>query len=244
MKIERHLIHTAIILGLMVSSTFAQNDGKPGYFFELHLPFQESFGRFEDASSLRAINDTTSLYKKRYAPGYKSNKGIEVVVGYYKNRLKLQTTINYATKDIALSESLASSFDGPRFLLVDMLTFKVSALFPWKSTNYTPFGLYYGFFISSAIPVSYDMNAETKSNFGIEDFNPSTQFNWGFDLNINLRFTNSPWYATGGFSATGPGAVGQIGKITLEPDSNYEIERDKFKMYTLNIFLGIGILLD
>lgn len=48
-------------------------------------------------------------------------------------------------------------------------------------------------------------------------------------------------YATCGASIIGPGTVGCIGKIEMQPNSSYSIIRDKIKMYSLEGFIGIGI---
>jgi hypothetical protein len=233
----------SIVLFLTLSegnATAQQNSGRP-FFYELHVASQGSFGPSESQAEIAGGTDT--MYydnKKHFSPGFRSCTLPEFVAGYCEGDFRLQGTFGYFVQDIGLVQDFSTN-EYP-FILADMFSVKVSALYRLaKSDKRAPFGFTTGFFIGCLIPVSYDMNDQTKADFGFNSIQHAVQLNWGVYYSYSILLSKKGLYAIAGATMTMPGTVGCVGKIEMQTDSPYSIIRDKIKMYSLEGFIGIGI---
>jgi hypothetical protein len=241
--IKNIIVVVSIVLFSILSEGYAtaqQNSRRP-FFYELHVALQSSFGPSESQAEIAGGTDT--MYydnKKHYSPGFRSCTLPEFVAGYYKDNFKFQGTLGYFVQDIGLVQDLSTN-EYP-FILADMFSVKVSALLRLaKSDKRAPFGLTTGVFIGCLIPVSYDMNDQTKADFGFDSIQPAVQLNWGVYYSYSILLSKKGLYAIAGATMTMPGTIGCIGKIQMQPDSPYSTIRDNIKMYSLEGFIGIGI---
>lgn len=236
-------IVASIVLFSVLSGGYAtaqQNSRRP-FFFELHVASQESFGPSESHAEIAGGTDTMYYDNKEHlSSGFKSSTLPEFVAGYYKDDFKLQGTFGYFVQDIGLLQDFSTN-EYP-FILADMFSVKMSALFRLaKSDKRIPFGFNTGFFIGCLIPVSYNMNDRTKSDFTISGIQHAVQLNWGAYYSYTIQLSKKGLYAIAGATMTMPGTIGSIGKIQMQPGSTYYTVRDNIKMYSLVGFIGIGI---
>lgn len=222
----------------------AQQVSSDSFYFEFHTAIQNSFGPSENqAEIIGGYNPNSYDEKKHLITGFKECFVPEIVVGYRKKNMQLQSSMGYYKQDIGLIQNF-EKVEYP-FLLSNMLSVKITALYQLSNSERRGFyGLYAGIFIGTVIPTSYTLNEQTKAEFGIDDFHTAAQFNWGIDFKYNLKLGKKGFYVSGGTSLTFPGIIGSLGNIELLPSSSYTIVRDEIKMYSINIFCGLGFQLE
>lgn len=235
------IVYSFFIFSYKVS---AQQFPSDSFYFEFHTAIQNSFGPSENqAEIVGGYNPNSYDEKEHLITGFKKCFVPEIVFGYQKKYIKLQSSIGYYKQDIGLIQNF-EKVEYP-FLLSNMLFVKVSALYQLSNSEKKGFyGLYTGAFIGTVIPTSNALNAQTKAEFGIDDFRPAAQFNWGIDVKYNLQLGKKGLYVLGGTSLTFPGIIGSLGYIELLPSSSYTIVRDEIKMHSINLFCGFGFQLE
>lgn len=218
----------------------AQQIATQPFYFEFHTALQDNFGPSENHAEIMGGYNPGSYDKKNHLiTGFRECFVPEIVVGYRKKQLILQSVIAYFKQDIVFIQNLGET-EYP-FLLTNTLSIKASASYQLSNSEKKGvYGLYSGFFIGAIMPTSYTLNKQTKVEFGFDNFSPATQFNWGMDINYNLRLGKKGLYGLAGTSLTFPGIIGSIGTIELLPTSSYTIVKDQIKMYSINYFCGIG----
>lgn len=218
----------------------AQQIEPRSFYFEFHTAIQNSFGPSENqAEIVGGFNPNSYDTKQHLITGFKECFIPEIAIGYRKKNIQLQSTIGYYKQDVGIIQNF-EKIEYP-FLLSNMFSIRTSASYQWNiSEKWRLNGLYTGVFVGAVFPTSYSLNEQTKGKFGVDDFCPSLQFNWGIDFKYNLRIGKKGLYALGGTSLTFPGIIGSLGKIKLLPSSSYTIVRDEIKMYSVNLFCGIG----
>lgn len=224
---------------LFTGHAVAQQNQKQPFSFEVHAGIMSGFGPSESQAEIAGGVD--SLYfdqKKHLIPGFKKANGVELAAGYQKNKIRVQSTIAYYGQDIGLIQRVSSN-EYP-FVKAKMLSAKASVMLQLSNPEKVGCdGFYAGITLGLISPISYKMNDETKAAFNFKDFRPSAQFFWSMDYSYSFRIAKG-FYFNVGASVTMPGLVGCVGRMEMQPNSDYTITRDKVKMYAVSGFIGYG----
>src|SRR5688572_8338412 len=122
-----------------------------------------------------------------------------------------------------------------------MLSIKVSAMVQLSNEKLGYYGFNVGISGGTIFPISYEMNDHTKINFAFDDFKPAAQYFWSIDISYSLALGKKGLYTIAGGSVPMPGLKGSISTIKMKPNSPYTIVRDEIKMYSVTVFLGVGL---
>lgn len=244
MIIRKIILRAELILFwvfLITLSTLAQQKNFKHFYTELHLGIKYNFGPTEDQAEI--VGGFDSLYYdnfQHFFPGFKTSVPVELVVGYnFDNSVHLESTLGYYKLDMALIQNFNRS-EYP-FLIADMVSMKVSVLFRISDEDIdSSFGISTGMSFGAVFPFSNEINKETKSYFGIKDFQQSLELFFEVNAIGYLPLNYDGLYLTAGASFTLPWLIGSIGEIEMQSGSSYSITRDDVLLHSISGFVGVG----
>lgn len=228
------------LLGIL---TNAQDNHKHNFYTEFHMGVKYNFGPTETQAEIVGGYDSLSYdHLQHYNPGYKTSVPIEFIFGYIADELfRIEGTLSYYKLDIGLVQTLNLS-EYP-FLKADMLSIKTSGLFGFNDiANDSSINFSSGISIGAVFPFSSNFSEGTKNNFGIKDFQSGVQIFFEINASGSLALSDR-LYLSAGASFTLPWVVGSIGKLEMQPGSQYSIVRDEVILYSIGGYLGIGYIL-
>jgi hypothetical protein len=232
------ILFWVLLINLSVSAQ--QKTFKP-FYTELHCGIKYNFGPSENQAELAGSYDTLSYDNtQHYSPGFKESVPVELVLGYnFDNSFHLESTLSYYKLDMALIQTFNRS-EYP-FLIADMFSTKVSGLFRFSDEDIdSSFGISTGMSVGVVLPLSYNINEETKNYFGVKDFQQNIELFFEINASCYLPLNNDGLYLTAGTSFTLPWLIGSIGEIELQSGSSYTVVRDEVLLHSISGFLGIG----
>ena len=122
-----------------------------------------------------------------------------------------------------------------------MVSMKVSVLFRISDEDIdSSFGISTGMSFGAVFPFSNEINKETKSYFGIKDFQQSLELFFEVNAIGYLPLNYDGLYLTAGASFTLPWLIGSIGEIEMQSGSSYSITRDDVLLHSISGFVGVG----
>lgn len=233
-------ISLLLFLFIVVSvHCIAQENREKSFYFELNGGFIESFGPSESQAEIIYFDSLAFNQRKHMIAGFAPSRDLELVAGYQTGIIRLQSSVEYFQQDFGLIQQFSTN-EYP-FALAKMMLARASVKVQASDREKRGFdGFYYGLTLGALTPVSYEMNDQTKAAFYFADFRPSAEFFWSIDFNYSLRTGKKGLYIIAGSSIMMPGLVGNVGKWVMQPNANLTIVRDKVKMYSLSLNLGVG----